>query len=77
MGFSLTCHSETLVYHWLFFAWADLERIEKNKILPKKMNPRNLNLEVSMYNTIPALVPEALRFMFAAGTELLRLYQEG
>ena len=31
MGFSLTCHSETLVYHWLFFARADLERIEKTK----------------------------------------------
>lgn len=34
----------------------------------------NLNLEVSMYNTIPGLVPAALRFMYEAGSELLRLY---
>lgn len=36
----------------------------------------NLNLEVSMFNTIPALVPEALHFMHAAGEELLRMYHE-
>ena len=37
----------------------------------------NLNLEVSTYNTIPALIPDALRFMHAAGSELVRMYEKG
>ncbi len=36
----------------------------------------NLNLEVSTYNTVPTLVEQELRFMHAAGTELIRMFHE-